>query len=234
LAGAPFTSGALAKVALKSNITFLPEPVAVTLSILLPLAAVGTTLKMARFLWLTWPRSTAAGEEDAGPALGSRSADSGAGGLWAPWLFLVGAVLAGVWLLPGAWGWLPAKFTPQKLWLATWPLLVGAGLAVVAARLRHDFSGKLSRWLPAGDMGVFLEKLLTRLQPKVEPATRSEDHHDHPDDADEPAQVPSVHWNALAHHLAGLEERLRAWPVAGTALLVLLGLLLWSLTESTR
>ncbi len=141
LAGAPFTSGALAKVALKSNITFLPEPVAVTLSILLPLAAVGTTLKMARFLWLTWPRSTAAGEEDAGPALGSRSADSGAGGLWAPWLFLVGAVLAGVWLLPGAWGWLPAKFTPQKLWLATWPLLVGAGLAVVAARLRHDFSG---------------------------------------------------------------------------------------------
>jgi len=46
--GCAFTSGALAKVALKGNVAFLPGGWADVLGILLPLAAVGTALKMAR------------------------------------------------------------------------------------------------------------------------------------------------------------------------------------------
>jgi hypothetical protein len=151
LAGAPFTSGALAKTAVKFNIAFLPAGWAGALSILLPLAAVGTALKMARFLWLTWPRHPHPAQEQAK-------------GLWSPWLCMVGAVLIGVWVLPGALGLLPFKLTPEKLWLATWPLLVGGGLAMLGARTRRRISGDLTRWLPAGDLGILLEKLLARVQ----------------------------------------------------------------------
>ena len=34
-----------------------------------------------------------------------------AAGLWAPWVFLVGAVVAGVWLLPGSPDWLSKKLS---------------------------------------------------------------------------------------------------------------------------
>jgi formate hydrogenlyase subunit 3/multisubunit Na+/H+ antiporter MnhD subunit len=53
LAGAPFTSGWLAKTALKDGLAGLPSPWGGLLGIALPLAAVGTTLLMARLLWLT-------------------------------------------------------------------------------------------------------------------------------------------------------------------------------------
>ena len=46
LIGAPYTSGALAKTALKSNLGFLPDGWAWALGLLLPLAAVGTTAMM--------------------------------------------------------------------------------------------------------------------------------------------------------------------------------------------
>jgi multicomponent Na+:H+ antiporter subunit D len=220
LAGAPFTSGALAKVALKSNVAFLPGGWAGALSILLPLAAVGTALKMARFLWLTWPRHPHPAQEPAK-------------GLWAPWLCMIGAVLLGVWLLPGALGLLPAKLTPQKLWLATWPLLGGAGLAMLGAWLRRGFSGDLTRWLPAGDLGVLLEKLVTRVELRL-PARPAPDHGDGHDagSADE-----SLRWSArlaaVGGRLVRIENTLRAWPVAGAALLLLMGVILWLLAVST-
>jgi hypothetical protein len=151
LAGAPFTSGALAKTALKANLSFLPGGWAAAPSLLLPLAAVGTTLKMARFLWLTLP------------ALAHPEGAS-AKGMWLPWLSLVGAMLAGGWLLPGALEVVPAAFRPEKHWDALWPLLAGGALAALGARLRRWFSGDLTRWLPAGDLGVFLEKRLSRIQ----------------------------------------------------------------------
>lgn len=56
------------------------------LGILPPWAAAGTTLKMARFLLLVWPRPGQATTE-------------AVRGLWWPWLVLVAAILAGVWRL---------------------------------------------------------------------------------------------------------------------------------------
>jgi multicomponent Na+:H+ antiporter subunit D len=215
LSGAPFTSGALAKVALKSNLHFLPEGLGNLLAILLPLAAVGTTLKMARFLSLTWPRRRPAAEE-------------GAGGTWAPWLCLVAAVPLGVWLLPGATAWLQPKLTPQKLWLASWPLLVGGGLAALGALLRRRFSGDPSRWLPAGDIGVPLEKLVAGARSRM-PVRPVPDHeHDQSPAAEDPSTAARA--AAVGMRLGVLEQRLGEWPVVGLALLVCLGLLLWLLT----
>ena len=57
LAGAPFSSGALAKVALKSNLAFLPGSWANVLAICCRSLPWERTPKMARFLWLTWPRA---------------------------------------------------------------------------------------------------------------------------------------------------------------------------------
>jgi formate hydrogenlyase subunit 3/multisubunit Na+/H+ antiporter MnhD subunit len=217
LAGAPFTSGALAKVALKSNLVFLPGGWASVLEVLLPLAAVGTTLKMARFLWLTWPRRAPAAQEYTE-------------GLWPPWLCLVAAVLAGVWLLPGALGLLPAKLTPQKLWLATWPLLVGGGLAALGAWLRRWVSGDPSRWLPAGDVGVLLEKLVAGSRPRT-PARPAPDHgHEHGESSATGGSSGYARTAALGVRLGAIERRLSHWPVAGFALLVSMGLLLWLLT----
>ncbi len=219
LAGAPLTSGALAKVALKSNLAFLPSGWALVVGILLPLAAVGTTLKMARFLWLTWPQRVP-------------TTEASAKGMWLPWLSLVGAVLVGVWLLPGALGLLPVKLTAEKLWLATWPLLAGGALALLGAWLRRWFSHDLTRWLPAGDVGVLIEKLLARVQLHVPSEAGS---HPAPGPGhDEPAAEETSLWSArlvsAGEHLARIETRLRSWPVAGALLLLVMGLILWLLT----
>jgi len=217
LAGAPFTSGALAKTALKGNLAFLPDGWATALGILLPLAAVGTTLKMARFLWLTWPRR-------AGFAHGSAS------GLWLPWLGLVVAVLVGVWLLPGALEALPAKLEPVSLWDAIWPLLAGSALAALGAWLRRWFSGDLTRWLPAGDVGVFLERLLAALRRRVQDAAPFQ----HACGAGKRAVEKTSRWSArlavAEERLARLEQRLGSDFVAGTLVLLLIGLIVCLLT----
>jgi hydrogenase-4 component B len=225
LAGAPFTSGALAKVALKSNLVFLPAAWAQALSILLPLAVIGTTLKMIRFLWLTWPRRTASSSSDR------------AAGLWAPWLLLVGAVLVGVWLLPGALGWVPAKLSPQKLWLATWPLIVGAGLAALGAWLQRSFSADPARWLPAGDVGVFLEKLAARLS-LLAPTASNGSHGHEPDEHDEHGIKDDSRWATrlavTSAGLDGLEQRLRKGPVIGMLVLLLILLIIWLMSTAAR
>jgi formate hydrogenlyase subunit 3/multisubunit Na+/H+ antiporter MnhD subunit len=150
LAGAPFTSGAIAKLALKSNIDFLPGAWPVWLGILLPIAAAGTTLKMLRYLSLLWKSRRAA------------VADT-ATGLWAPWSFTIAAVLGGVWLLPGSWELLPTKLSPAKLWTATWPLLAGIALASVPVLARRLMRRKFGMEIPAGDVLVFGEALFARL-----------------------------------------------------------------------
>jgi hypothetical protein len=214
LAGAPFTSGALAKVALKSQLSFLPGGWASVLGVLLALAAAGTALKMARFLQLTWPRR-------------APTADEHATGLWPPWLCLVAAVIGGVWLLPGALGWLPPKLTPQKLWLATWPLLVGGGLAALGAWLRRWFSGDPLRWLPAGDLGVLLERVVEAVRSRTR-ARSAPDQGESPPAEGSSRQARAA---AVAARLGATERRLGDWPVAGSALLVSMGLLLWLLTR---
>lgn len=136
LVGAPLTGGAEAKHALAAVTAHGPRPAQVTA--LLSVAAIGTTLLMARTLWLLAARV--------------REPASSAGppppGLWLPWAALVAADLA-LRLRDASLGPLLA---PGALWKATWPL--AAGLLVVAAAVALARRGARLPQVPAGDVLV--------------------------------------------------------------------------------
>ena len=118
LAGAPLTSGMLAKVLLKMQIVNAPESWIFVLKILLPLSALATSLLVGRFLVVLFkPREDATSQLPAGL-------------VW-PWALLLAAAVILPWML------MPKLST---LWsLATfltsfWPVLLGA-LLVVTARV---------------------------------------------------------------------------------------------------
>lgn len=213
LAGAPFTSGALAKLALKTNVAALPDAWATWVGVLLPLTAVGTTLKMTRFLWLVWPNP-------------SPRAAHLAPGLLRPWLFLVMVVAGLLWLLPGTDEWLPTKFSWAKLWSSTWPLLAGAVLAYFGALLQKKLALRQSPGLPAGDVIVGFEWLAKALAKLLPPAHAA--HHPAADGA------PSISFAAklLGHiHpvLLAAEHRLRQSALSGAVLIGVILTLFWLL-----
>lgn len=130
LAGAPLTSGALAKVLLKSSV---PEAVP-WLDHALLASSLATTLMMARFLALAWPRSS---EPKPGNPL--------------PWIGLIVAGAAVPWLVtpgfvPGA---LSLPFRPDYLEDTLVPVLAGIALAAVALRW---WPRALRPTLPEGDL----------------------------------------------------------------------------------
>lgn len=134
LAGAPLTSGWLAKTALKDGLAALPAPGGDVVGIALPLAAVGTTLLMVRLLWLS---SRLQGPPEA------------AYGLASPWLAwtVVGLILP--------WGLVPM---PNLTWSGLagtgWPVLLGLMLALLALRVRFELPS-----IPPGDLVVPVERL---------------------------------------------------------------------------
>jgi formate hydrogenlyase subunit 3/multisubunit Na+/H+ antiporter MnhD subunit len=136
LAGAPFTSGALAKTQLKAALTGLPAPWLELLVWTLPLAAVGTGLLMARFLLLT---------------LRGNSQDDAAG-LLPPWLAVLAAVAALAWMQADA---------SVVAAVLSWPGLASAAGPVLAAALlayaawRRGWRGPA---VPPGDVLVWLER----------------------------------------------------------------------------
>jgi formate hydrogenlyase subunit 3/multisubunit Na+/H+ antiporter MnhD subunit len=145
LAGAPFTSGAAAKAALKTAMVQLPAGWQETLSILLPLSAIGTTLLMGRFFYTL--RSFRAHHRVSAIEFSS----------WIALLVLSATLL---FLLPVGRQMAPAMMKPGSIWLLFWPVAAGAGLtAWVWWRSRR--TGRGIPWrLPAGDLLVPVEWLL--------------------------------------------------------------------------
>ncbi|MDL0431448.1 complex I subunit 5 family protein [Marinobacter sp. TBZ242] len=122
LAGLPFTSGALAKLAMKEGLleNRLEFALAGYLSPLMTAGAVATLLLILRYLW-------------------TLSAKLGTGHnppmLVAGWLAAVGVSLVAFWWMPWEAGglvespvWLPA---PYQLWALVWPMLIALGLALL-------------------------------------------------------------------------------------------------------
>ncbi len=211
LAGAPFTSGAVAKLGLKAELGNLAGGWTAWLAVLLPLTATGTTLLMGRFLWLVWPRR----EGHAEPVTA---------GTRLPWAFLVMAVVVGVWLMPGTLGLLPVKSAPAILWKATWPLLLGGGLAWLGAKLQARFPARRAHGIPAGDMAVWFEKL-ARLLPKQEQTPAP--HHASEEDVAQPCASGSDGLFARSRAAAlRIEQGLRGWSVAGGVMLLVLAVIL--------
>ena len=142
LAGAPFTSGALAKTQLKVALTELPAPWLELLAWALPLASVGTGLLMARFLLLT-----------------SRESKQNDGiGLLPPWFVLLAAVAALAWMQADA-DTVAAVLSGSGLASATWPVFVVALISFTA--WRREWRGPA---IPPGDVLVWLERAAATLR----------------------------------------------------------------------
>jgi len=138
LAGAPWTSGMLAKTALKKVAGLAPGDWPSSLSWILSLAAVGTTLLMARFL----VRLRALQRDPA-------HHHAVASAIWWPWTVLLMSVLAVSW-------WAVPELTRPHIekiypwWKLAWPILLGVGASLAVIRWRRD---KLPfPEVPAGDV----------------------------------------------------------------------------------
>ncbi|VTZ50899.1 NADH/ubiquinone/plastoquinone (Complex I) [Methylocella tundrae] len=130
LGGLPLTGGALAKLAVKTQLGGGP------VGALAAFSAAGTTLLMLHFL----RRLAGAASQDAEAAAPA--------GLIAPWLAMALAAVLVPWLLyPRMGGHIADALTPYALWEGLWPVLIGAALALLLQR----WGDRLPR-PPAGDI----------------------------------------------------------------------------------
>jgi formate hydrogenlyase subunit 3/multisubunit Na+/H+ antiporter MnhD subunit len=142
LAGLPLTSGAIAKVALKGVAAEAPPAWAHILEILLPIAAFGTTLLVARFIILSWRVGDGAKVSPDG-----RRRTLAFGILWA----FVAALL---WVI----GFEPASYAAHKsltapyLVVLAWPVVAGLVIAAAAWRLRRGVPARSFAHVRPGDV----------------------------------------------------------------------------------
>jgi formate hydrogenlyase subunit 3/multisubunit Na+/H+ antiporter MnhD subunit len=143
LAGLPLTSGALAKITLKDAVGLLSDDWAAVVTLLLSVAAVGTTLLMGRLLHLV-----------------SRPADAGTASpaVVVPWCVVLAAVAVATWLLPSALiaGVDPPALYIGVLWDGVWPVLLGAAVLLVARHAHQRWHVTIPE-VPPGDAVVVLE-----------------------------------------------------------------------------
>jgi formate hydrogenlyase subunit 3/multisubunit Na+/H+ antiporter MnhD subunit len=222
LAGAPLTTGALAKTALKEGVYIGPEGWSVWLDWLLPVAAIGTTVLMGRFIWLIWRHEL--GHVEHGQYRG----------MMIPWITLVVLAFPILWLAP-VWFRLDVSpavaFELDNLWTSTWPVLVGGViLMLIWWRIARTPREIAPIRIPAGDVLIPLEWALARIRPPEpdEVVPRPPD----------PVAALSASWYGLfaeaqddsrTSRLAGWFVR---WDVAGLLFLtigmVLILFMLWS------
>jgi hydrogenase-4 component B len=192
LAGAPFTSGALAKGLVKPELASLSGPWAGALPLVLTLSTVGTTLLMSRFLWLV--RAGLGEYLPAKPWIAT------------PWIGLIVLMLA----LPFVSGYaLPPVAN-------SWPLLAGAGLALAGLIWRPGWATRLIGLVPPGDIleplaGRFAAAWSERRGRVPGGAWKVRSIHATPFEGER----RGVDWPA------SVEQGLRAWPIAGLLVLSL-------------
>ncbi|HSI39764.1 MAG TPA: complex I subunit 5 family protein [Xanthobacteraceae bacterium] len=153
LAGLPFTSGALAKYAVKDLFGEGIAAFAATLS------ATGSTLLMLHFL-CRLSRLSASDAEARPPA-----------GLLLPFLATAAAsfLVAGL-LLPSTGTPYAAVFAPEALWKASWPMLLGAALALALRR-----SPLRMPTIPEGDLIVLAARLVPAIRRLADAADRMDE-----------------------------------------------------------
>lgn len=143
LAGLPLTSGAVAKIGLKGAVALAPAGWAHAMEWLLPLAAFGTTVLMARYLQAAFaPR--AAQERDVKMVRERLAAFIGA----------LAAVASVVWLMPvDLVGHTTGKvFDPHYLWILAWPVAAGIAVAAVVGLMSSCRIVAATVSLPLGDV----------------------------------------------------------------------------------
>lgn len=149
LSGAPGTTGALAKDALKQATQVLPEPWSGLVGFILPVGAVGTTLLMGRTLLLAWPR----------PSMGAPAVPL----RWWTSLVLAGVLATGPWWLPRGAGWAAPPAGLGSILAGVWPVALGGLVAWVVVRSRPRGVPTRRPIVPPGDLWVGIERALERL-----------------------------------------------------------------------
>ncbi|MGF1548163.1 MAG: complex I subunit 5 family protein [Thiotrichales bacterium] len=138
LAGAPFTSGLLAKTTLKSAVATLPAPWGQGLPVLMAVGAVVTALLMLRWLWLLHQRPAAPKSE--------------VGALLPGWALTLVASAGLTFILAPLEAW-RSSFEAATLLEAIWPLALAVALAGLFAWRRIDLP-----LLPPGDLVLAIER----------------------------------------------------------------------------
>jgi formate hydrogenlyase subunit 3/multisubunit Na+/H+ antiporter MnhD subunit len=157
LIGAPLSMGAISKSMLKDSLKVLPDQWPLLLDVLLPLASVGTTLLMARFLCLIWPN--AAVEPNSSPAdiehasLIPPKTPTTLTMQWA-WAASLLLVLGAPWLI--ATEMIPraslSLVQESVAWVNLWPLVIGSLVAWMAWWLSRIARSRTIFSIPAGDI----------------------------------------------------------------------------------
>lgn len=211
LAGLPLTSGAVAKVALKSVVAQAPGAVAHPLEALLPLTALGTTLLMAHVLVLVGSRGASNERYTGSSAPAVRT-----------------AATALLWIAVAGWAWVVgaepvrsaarASFKIHYLWALVWPVVLGCGIGALAwAVLARTPGSTIPRvppgdiWRPALDRYLVMWESYQRLlaAPSHAPATLGR-------------RARAERWyGGLADAAARVERSLITWAVAGMMLAAL-------------
>jgi formate hydrogenlyase subunit 3/multisubunit Na+/H+ antiporter MnhD subunit len=215
MAGAPLTSGSLAKTYVAQVAYLAPQPWESRLDLLLGASAVGTALLMANYLALTLRMSRAPAHGRLAPAM------------WGTWGALLGFAAVVIWFFPPEPPLSPPiGFPPDldALWGSAWPVVVGGllfGAGILAIRLT-GMPPKIAT-VPAGDILIPLENALRPLARRIRTPERSA-----PPD---PVAWLGANWYFVYASRAKWAPLLRAetwlthWGIAGMGLL-LLGLLL--------
>ncbi len=144
LGGLPLTSGAVAKMALKSTVHTFPPGLQIWLEFLLPLAAVATTLLMIRYLSLVWSHDRQPEQKSSIP--------------WS-WIVMLLTMTLFIWFWPLADGSASASLEPGMLWNALWPVVLAASMW----RALHGFGWNRVMEVPAGDLLVPVVRIWHRL-----------------------------------------------------------------------
>ena len=218
LAGAPWTSGAVAKAALKAASGALPVAWADALAVLLPAAAVGTTLLMARFLLLAWPRESDAGHLNAGLGLV---------GLVVPWGGLLAAVALTVYGWPVVVERAGMGSDLSAAWAASWPVLAGAVLSWAAWKWGRGRAVRAT--IPAGDLLALVEAAAEWLRRRAPARATAEADPAVSRGKGKPPVRPRT-GDRIASHLLRCEAGLQRWSVAGVVFLSVVATLIFLLS----
>jgi formate hydrogenlyase subunit 3/multisubunit Na+/H+ antiporter MnhD subunit len=154
MAGAPLTSGTAAKSILGEPVALAPPRIEQWLGWLLPLTAIGTSVLMARFLYLVRLKAAKGNAHYAFSA-----------GLWAPWLLLLIASGIAAWFVPLYYaidGIAAVNLQPGYVWASTWPIIAGALILVGAYQLRRRGYRRSVPVVPPGDLLALIEWILAR------------------------------------------------------------------------
>ena len=209
LAGAPLTSGAVAKTALKFPLKSLADLWVSGIGLPLILAAIGTTLLMARLMFIV----TAGRPNQGKPGTG----------MWLSWMLTVLLTATTVWLLPAARRAASDSLQLISLWQGLWPVAAGIIASAIVWLKAIKSRSSLHPAIPQGDILIAFSGLCGLI---IEAGSVT---------AQRVRQIMSVQPKKLQNRrprkpmvrevAVRLENRLRDWRTAGLIFVLLTGCL---------